>query len=127
MRCERCDGLMVVDHLIDLESSGELWLSVWRCANCGNVVDTQIRRYRVQQPAVPSGPTCASSGIPSTMGQGMNHAGGQTVRLGAKDAPAPSAREAANARRQQNGVSPTRALLRKVKRQYAEPRDHMVP
>jgi uncharacterized Zn finger protein len=49
MPCERCNGLMVLDRLVDLESS-ELWLYAWRCANCGNVVDDQIRRHRVQPP-----------------------------------------------------------------------------
>jgi hypothetical protein len=66
MRCKRCDGLMVVDHLIDLECSGELWLSVWRCANCGNVMDTNpptsspvasrpVRSRHVPHPVFPRG------------------------------------------------------------------------
>jgi hypothetical protein len=51
MCCERCDGLMVLDHLVDLQSS-QPWLSAWRCANCGNVVDDQIRRHRFQPPTL---------------------------------------------------------------------------
>ena len=54
MCCERCDGLMVLDRLVDLRSS-ELWLSAWRCANCGNVVDDQIRRHRVEPPTLRRG------------------------------------------------------------------------
>ena len=42
MRCERCDGLMVTDHYIDMEGAG-LWLKAWRCMCCGNVVDNQIK------------------------------------------------------------------------------------
>jgi hypothetical protein len=44
MRCERCDGLMVMDHYIDMEG-GELWLNAWRCMCCGNVVDNQIKAH----------------------------------------------------------------------------------
>ncbi len=51
MSCERCDGLMVLDRFDDPRSS-ELWLCAWRCANCGNVVDDQIRRHRVEPPTL---------------------------------------------------------------------------
>jgi hypothetical protein len=44
MRCERCDGLMVIDHYIDMESGGS-WLQAWRCMCCGNVVDNQIKAH----------------------------------------------------------------------------------
>ena len=48
MRCHRCDGLLVLDHFIDMgDSSGQLWLRAWRCVNCGMVEDPAIgRRHR---------------------------------------------------------------------------------
>lgn len=42
MECERCDGLMVMSHFIDIKESGGQWLEAWRCTCCGNVVDDQI-------------------------------------------------------------------------------------
>jgi hypothetical protein len=45
MGCERCDGLLVMDHYIDMEESGDLWIEAWRCTSCGNVVDHQIARH----------------------------------------------------------------------------------
>jgi hypothetical protein len=42
MGCERCDGLMVMSHFIDMKESGGQWLEAWRCTCCGNVVDNQI-------------------------------------------------------------------------------------
>jgi hypothetical protein len=42
MGCERCGGLLVQDHYIDMEDSGGLWIKAWRCICCGNVVDYQI-------------------------------------------------------------------------------------
>jgi hypothetical protein len=45
MRCERCDGLLVIDHYIDIEESGGLWIEAWRCTSCGNVIDHQIARH----------------------------------------------------------------------------------
>jgi hypothetical protein len=44
MRCERCDGLMVTDHYIDMDGGGS-WLKAWRCMCCGNVVDNQIKAH----------------------------------------------------------------------------------
>ena len=47
MRCTRCQGLMVEDHLVDLkESNSSIWLHVWRCMNCGEVVDPSIVQRR---------------------------------------------------------------------------------
>lgn len=47
MQCERCQGLMVVDHLMDMkESNRSVWLPVWRCMNCGEVVDSYIAARR---------------------------------------------------------------------------------
>ncbi len=46
MKCHRCDGLMVVDHFIDIENTGHLWLCGWRCVSCGDVVDAEIMQQR---------------------------------------------------------------------------------
>jgi hypothetical protein len=48
MKCHRCNGLMVVDHLIDMEDdSGHLWLRGWHCINCGAVEDPEIYGRRL--------------------------------------------------------------------------------
>ncbi len=46
MKCRRCHGLMVVDHFIDVENTGYLWLCGWRCVTCGDVVDPEIMQQR---------------------------------------------------------------------------------
>ena len=53
MKCQRCDGLMVVDHYIDMEDdSGHLWLRAWRCITCGEVLDSKIYRHRLIQSSI---------------------------------------------------------------------------
>ena len=48
MTCQRCHGLMVVDHYIDMQDdSGNLWMRAWRCVSCGDVLDAQIRSRRL--------------------------------------------------------------------------------
>ncbi|MEP6887595.1 MAG: hypothetical protein ABI945_04650 [Nitrospirales bacterium] len=48
MNCSRCRGLMIVDSFIDLqEDTGQLWLSAWRCVNCGQVHDPGVIRNRL--------------------------------------------------------------------------------
>ena len=49
MQCQRCQGTMVVDYFVDLEESGELWMSGWRCLMCGNVVDPTILNHQRAQ------------------------------------------------------------------------------
>ena len=49
MYCQRCHGLMVVDHFIDMEDTGGLWMRGWRCVTCGEVVDPKIMRHRREQ------------------------------------------------------------------------------
>jgi uncharacterized Fe-S cluster-containing MiaB family protein len=50
MNCQRCNGLMVVDHFIDMaDDSGHLWMRGWRCVICGEVVDPKIYRHRLIQ------------------------------------------------------------------------------
>jgi hypothetical protein len=51
MTCQRCQGCMVSDRFIDLEETGHLWMTGWRCMNCGYVVDhvtEQNRRLQAQ-------------------------------------------------------------------------------
>jgi hypothetical protein len=38
---------MVIDHFIDMEETGGLWLRGWRCVTCGEVVDPMIMRHRM--------------------------------------------------------------------------------
>jgi hypothetical protein len=74
MQCERYDGLMVLDRLIDLEGSGHLWLSAWRCANCGNVEDDQIRQHRRHLPRFHRGRPVDHSAFPLATSRGLNRA-----------------------------------------------------
>jgi hypothetical protein len=46
MRCQRCQGLMVNDYLLDLVNvSGEMDFPGWRCLNCGDITDPVIVRH----------------------------------------------------------------------------------
>ncbi len=46
MRCHRCDGLLVLDHFVDMgDNMGQLWMRAWRCVNCGAVEDPVIGRH----------------------------------------------------------------------------------
>ncbi len=50
MGCKRCQGLMVSDAFIDMDDdSGHLWLGVWRCVNCGEVIDIGVAQNRHRQ------------------------------------------------------------------------------
>lgn len=52
MQCTKCEGLMVLDDLIDMrESSIPMWMRGWRCVSCGNIVDPLILRHRMVQGA----------------------------------------------------------------------------
>lgn len=52
MTCQRCDGLMVEDHFLDMqESFGAPWILGWRCLCCGEIVDPLIQRHRMLQSA----------------------------------------------------------------------------
>ena len=47
MNCSRCHGLMVKDHFMDFEgTTGHMWMTGWRCMNCGHVYDPTIERNR---------------------------------------------------------------------------------
>jgi hypothetical protein len=43
MKCERCQGLMLEDHFMDMQDWSEgMWITTWRCMNCGYAVDPII-------------------------------------------------------------------------------------
>ena len=56
MKCRRCAGLMyrfpIGDHL---NESGELWVGVWECYNCGEIVDSLILQNREHGPRPQAG------------------------------------------------------------------------
>jgi hypothetical protein len=40
---------MIPDRFIDLEETGHLWMTGWRCMNCGHVVDHMTEHNRKLQ------------------------------------------------------------------------------
>ena len=47
MTCIRCEGLMLEEHMIDMEGgNGEMWSVSTRCVNCGHRDDAVIQHYR---------------------------------------------------------------------------------
>lgn len=50
MNCSRCSGLMVEDHFLDFEgTTGYMWMTGFRCMNCGHVYDPVIEQNRRAQ------------------------------------------------------------------------------
>ncbi len=50
MKCARCSGLMVRDHMLDMqESYVPMWMSGLRCVACGNIEDPLIHHHRMVQ------------------------------------------------------------------------------
>lgn len=50
MTCTRCEGLMLEEHMIDMEGGyGDMWSRSWRCFNCGHRDDALIQQHRQQQ------------------------------------------------------------------------------
>lgn len=48
MSCARCQGLMVKDHLLAVDStSPDMWAGGYRCMNCGHVHDPVIEQHRL--------------------------------------------------------------------------------
>jgi hypothetical protein len=48
MKCARCSGLMVADHLLDMqESYVPMWMQALRCLACGNIEDPLIHHHRM--------------------------------------------------------------------------------
>lgn len=46
MSCARCQGLMLDEHMIDLEGGyGEMWSRSLRCFTCGHRNDTVLRHH----------------------------------------------------------------------------------
>ena len=73
MRCSRCQGLMLKDHLLDMAGGfGEMWAQSWRCMNCGAVHDAVIAQNRLAQEANVS---VLASGQPDT--QEADYLGGE--------------------------------------------------
>ena len=40
---------MIVDHFVDMATSGEIWMPGWRCLMCGEIIDPIIESHRQQQ------------------------------------------------------------------------------
>jgi hypothetical protein len=52
MKCARCSGLMVADHLLDMqESYVPMWMLGLRCVACGNIEDPLIHYNRMMHEA----------------------------------------------------------------------------
>ena len=52
MRCDRCQGLMVVEDCLDVKGGKDgFWIKALRCVMCGNLLDPLIARHRIQRPA----------------------------------------------------------------------------
>lgn len=49
MNCERCQGLFLVDRYNVLAGVDLRECVMWRCVNCGNILDSQIRMHRMLQ------------------------------------------------------------------------------
>jgi len=50
MNCGRCQGLMLEEHLMDLESSyGGIWVRASRCINCGHRDEPVMQQHRRAQ------------------------------------------------------------------------------
>ncbi len=47
MNCTRCQGLMLDEHMLDMEGGyGERWAVSLRCVNCGHRDDAVIHHHR---------------------------------------------------------------------------------
>jgi hypothetical protein len=49
MNCERCQGLFLADRYNVLAGVDLRDHVMWRCVNCGNILDTQIVMHRALQ------------------------------------------------------------------------------
>ncbi len=50
MNCDRCQGLMVADDLLDIQESYlPMWMRGLRCVACGNIVDPLIDQNRMSR------------------------------------------------------------------------------
>ncbi|GMV51187.1 MAG: hypothetical protein UZ03_NOB001001029 [Nitrospira sp. OLB3] len=49
--CARCGGLLLIRHYIDLlDDTGQIDITAWHCALCGEVIDPVILRNRRSPP-----------------------------------------------------------------------------
>lgn len=63
--CQRCGGMLVVDHCLDLLSStGQLEVTALRCVQCGDLIDPVILQHRRRRGSV------SASSVPSEERQG---------------------------------------------------------
>jgi hypothetical protein len=49
MNCERCQGLFLADRYNVLAGIDLREYVMWRCVNCGNILDSQIVMHRALQ------------------------------------------------------------------------------
>lgn len=49
MNCERCQGLLLADRYNVLAGIDLHECTMWRCVNCGNILDAQIVMHRTLQ------------------------------------------------------------------------------
>ncbi|MDQ6733679.1 MAG: hypothetical protein M3Z35_06110 [Nitrospirota bacterium] len=49
MNCERCQGLLLADRYNVLAGVDLRACVMWRCVNCGNILDSQIVKHRTLQ------------------------------------------------------------------------------
>jgi Zn ribbon nucleic-acid-binding protein len=49
MSCARCKGLLVSDWCYDLENSGEYYVKVLRCVQCGHRIDPTIIKHQIRR------------------------------------------------------------------------------
>ncbi len=47
MSCDRCEGMMINDCLID--DGGRVNLPIWRCLVCGEIIDVLILSHRAEK------------------------------------------------------------------------------
>ena len=54
-KCQRCGGMLVVDHCLDLLSgTGQVEFTALRCVQCGDIIDPVILRHRRRRISVSS-------------------------------------------------------------------------
>lgn len=67
MTCTRCQGLMLEEHMIDMEAGyGEMWNVGWRCFNCGHRHDAVIQHHRATHAKSIESPLAAVT-VPETV------------------------------------------------------------
>ena len=51
MKCDRCNGFMVVEDCIDIKGGkDDYWIQAMRCVMCGNLMDPMIARHHIMRP-----------------------------------------------------------------------------